>query len=140
MNWSSVPLPFNFYPRSPCGERLCAALVGLTASQFLSTLSLRRATVSWLSNEKKNDPFLSTLSLRRATAPLADRAQADADFYPRSPCGERPPVYTSTAGAVKFLSTLSLRRATSRLDQYEGSTAHFYPRSPCGERQWGPGC
>ena len=34
------------------------------------------------------------------------------DFYPRSPCGERPVV--------------DVRRATG--------TADFYPRSPCGER------
>ena len=35
------------------------------------------------------------------------------NFYPRSPCGERP-VVTSIAGvATKFLSTLSLRRATA---------------------------
>ena len=35
------------------------------------------------------------------------------DFYPRSPCGERP----------------------SSIDDFEPSTTHFYPRSPCGERQ-----
>ena len=43
------------------------------------------------------------------------------NFYPRSPCGERP-----------------VKDATAR------SNAHFYPRSPCGERQFcgcqrGPG-
>ena len=124
-------------------------------------------------------PFLSTLSLRRATisreislirpydfyprSPCGERLQGQQSttqamhFYPRSPCGERPapqqengqaatisihallaesdrhylvglcrtlisihallaesdPVVTSTAGvATKFLSTLSLRRAT----------------------------
>ena len=35
-----------------------------------------------------------------------------ANFYPRSPCGERPP-------SRKYLSS---------------NTSHFYPRSPCGER------
>ena len=34
--------------------------------------------------------FLSTLSLRRATVPLYVCAQSCAYFYPRSPCGERP--------------------------------------------------
>ena len=34
----------NFYPRSPCGERLTAYLRSLKGGLFLSTLSLRRAT------------------------------------------------------------------------------------------------
>ena len=34
--------------------------------------------------------FLSTLSLRRATLPLVNiRSTLSPDFYPRSPCGER---------------------------------------------------
>ena len=34
----------NFYPRSPCGERLKPVRDKRTLDQFLSTLSLRRAT------------------------------------------------------------------------------------------------
>ena len=34
----------NFYPRSPCGERLIIMLYNTSALIFLSTLSLRRAT------------------------------------------------------------------------------------------------
>ena len=34
--------------------------------------------------------FLSTLSLRRATAPVGLDLVGQMDFYPRSPCGERP--------------------------------------------------
>ena len=34
----------DFYPRSPCGERLSALAPEENATQFLSTLSLRRAT------------------------------------------------------------------------------------------------
>ena len=78
-----------FYPRSPCGERLTGAGVGLylvTISihallaesdprgrflifylvLFLSTLSLRRATAFRIGSRSQK-PFLSTLSLRRAT-------------------------------------------------------------------------
>ena len=33
--------------------------------------------------------FLSTLSLRRATRVLEVTRNAHTDFYPRSPCGER---------------------------------------------------
>ena len=35
-----------FYPRSPCGERRHAQVAAAGVAQFLSTLSLRRATVS----------------------------------------------------------------------------------------------
>ena len=36
----------HFYPRSPCGERRCFFCVKLLLQLFLSTLSLRRATVN----------------------------------------------------------------------------------------------
>ena len=36
---------FYFYPRSPCGERLKTPCVKLSIDVFLSTLSLRRATM-----------------------------------------------------------------------------------------------
>ena len=36
----------NFYPRSPCGERLRQRRIELGKFRFLSTLSLRRATVA----------------------------------------------------------------------------------------------
>ena len=79
--------------------------------------------------------FLSTLSLRRATGLGLIAAGLYRDFYPRSPCGERPFGITAphrqtaisihallaesdaltaahAANHAKFLSTLSLRRAT----------------------------
>ena len=34
------------------------------------------------------------------------------NFYPRSPCGERPTKYLKLLAGTGFLSTLSLRRAT----------------------------
>ena len=80
----------NFYPRSPCGERpakqlglgVCQAIsihallaesdiwTGCDLVQrflFLSTLSLRRATVNHAVAVARRGVFLSTLSLRRAT-------------------------------------------------------------------------
>ena len=57
----------DFYPRSPCGERLKLFAKRLSNALFLSTLSLRRAT------------------LRHCTTYLNC-----SHFYPRSPCGERP--------------------------------------------------
>ena len=127
----------DFYPRSPCGERLFNPLKAFIILTFLSTLSLRRATVS---HQHLSSDFWN--------------------FYPRSPCGERLPINVMSVSAVqisihallaesdlrvldgskssiisihallaesdctttitictasKFLSTLSLRRATDSL-------------------------
>ena len=123
----------DFYPRSPCGERLMHTLIFANPVLFLSTLSLRRAT------------------LHNAVHSLAR------NFYPRSPCGERQFSLGPVSSGDKFLSTLSLRRATAgcsralivavisihallaesdvRARAAEGASAHFYPRSPCGERR-----
>ena len=102
----------NFYPRSPCGERRALACSAGFAFLFLSTLSLRRATARRESRQQpagisihallaESDPvnngialqhtkFLSTLSLRRATTFHQRSCIIKHNFYPRSPCGERP--------------------------------------------------
>ena len=46
----------------------------------------------------KDAKFLSTLSLRRATAPAKAATNDGGDFYPRSPCGERPILGNPCAG------------------------------------------
>ena len=61
-----------------------------TKRRFLSTLSLRRATLIFAARYPAIRVFLSTLSLRRATALRSPRIALMVDFYPRSPCGERP--------------------------------------------------
>ena len=78
-----------FYPRSPCGERPGPFCPGLCCGVFLSTLSLRRATTLLERTWTAYLPFLSTLSLRRATSACLCPGPAIANFYPRSPCGER---------------------------------------------------
>ena len=84
--------------------------------------------------------FLSTLSLRRATLETICCWRCNGYFYPRSPCGERPWQRGSRVTYVEFLSTLSLRRATPLLAYYQGHIKNFYPRSPCGERHtWARG-
>ena len=60
----------HFYPRSPCGER---------RAYFRVT--------------SRPEEFLSTLSLRRATADCQHVVPYHKNFYPRSPCGERPVLY-----------------------------------------------
>ena len=87
--WSPQARTRNFYPRSPCGERRFDSGTFVPAEKFLSTLSLRRATITAGAGTTIL-PFLSTLSLRRATYGLERLKGGNNDFYPRSPCGERP--------------------------------------------------
>ena len=124
---------------------------------FLSTLSLRRATIQGISTSRKNTYFYPR-------SPCGERRYLGAGkscdvhyFYPRSPCGERPMMPSMAAILILFLSTLSLRRATksnkpagmelvflSTLSLRRATSSriisssiiiYFYPRSPCGERR-----
>ena len=103
----------HFYPRSPCGERPSRPAIYLAWITFLSTLSLRRAT-NGLGGHFSILRFLSTLSLRRATFVFPTFVLSYKNFYPRSPCGERPGKPVQLPGRRIFLSTLSLRRATRK--------------------------
>ena len=79
----------HFYPRSPCGERRCRPGNCTRCCAFLSTLSLRRATLSYY--------FRKYLFLISIHALLAESdliychllRTSYSNFYPRSPCGER---------------------------------------------------
>ena len=91
-----------------------------------------RSWTRWLTNRHL---FLSTLSLRRATITLTLTAFTVPHFYPRSPCGERRLRFSVfNLLDLSFLSTLSLRRATTQSPPSVTPAANFYPRSPCGER------
>ena len=130
--------PGNFYPRSPCGERrrnykystglatiisihaLLAESDFLDAMQiviivvFLSTLSLRRATVTTCQPSAVCCISIHAL-LAESDRQCALYGSVRTDFYPRSPCGERPIFAVRPYDAPIFLSTLSLRRATLRV-------------------------
>ena len=79
----------NFYPRSPCGERHKRQMRG----EFSDVISIHALlaesdhfdTLSALAPKQ----FLSTLSLRRATGRHPKYQHQQKNFYPRSPCGER---------------------------------------------------
>ena len=127
----------NFYPRSPCGERPVTTVVVGPSRDFYprSPCGERRITIITICTASK---FLSTLSLRRATDMKMRMIRASKNFYPRSPCGERLPVSAGLQliplisihallaesdnperaerhANSQFLSTLSLRRATAYL-------------------------
>ena len=100
-----------FYPRSPCGERLQRRSQGWLRPEFLSTLSLRRATEicnggnrnitisihALLAESDSNTVLFESPICISIHALLAESDQVRsypaavrAYFYPRSPCGERP--------------------------------------------------
>ena len=101
---------------------------------FLSTLSLRRATLIFTTRHMAVGVFLSTLSLRRATLLYAMGYHRHGNFYPRSPCGERP--MSGTDFYRSAIISIHALLAESDPTQYARRNAHmyFYPRSPCGER------
>ena len=106
------PGAWNFYPRSPCGERRLNGKAARTYYAFLSTLSLRRATLC--------TPIPQIYPVISIHALLAESDLTSASISTRS---------------WTFLSTLSLRRATVQVRHQRHAGRHFYPRSPCGERQ-----
>ena len=124
-----------FYPRSPCGERPEIVSRSSMSCQFLSTLSLRRATQCHRPRPRRpfisihallaesdrhgvgiakiNFAFLSTLSLRRATLTTVLHWYHISRFL--STLSLRRATLLRVAvfqHAIIFLSTLSLRRAT----------------------------
>ena len=102
---------YDFYPRSPCGERQGACVGAALRLNFYPR------------------------------SPCGERHETDYtmyledNFYPRSPCGERLASAWAMSETLVFLSTLSLRRATARARRSWLWYPHFYPRSPCGERR-----
>ena len=124
----------HFYPRSPCGERPRAKAITKKALRFLSTLSLRRATL-FVSQPMRGKTNISIHAL------LAESDRWDvffciisANFYPRSPCGERHTVII--VGNIG--NNISIHAFLAESDLMVVLLCHhisnFYPRSPCGER------
>ena len=125
----------NFYPRSPCGERRKITIT-VDEGTLISIHALLAESDG--GSGVGNWPrviFLSTLSLRRATPDVSINLAFKINFYPRSPCGERPTDMRQRLIEFRFLSTLSLRRATTIHPRSCNAKPNFYPRSPCGERR-----
>ena len=112
--WFIIGCPMqNFYPRSPCGERpwhIHGFLRGLPISIH--------ALLAESDDPQKYDRTNLDISIHALLAEsdtwLFIPPIPTSHFYPRSPCGERPPY------------KLMIHHAKT----------HFYPRSPCGERRW----
>ena len=124
-----------FYPRSPCGERPRHGGAVVEPDGISIHALLAESDILVPSPFQSLTIFLSTLSLRRATTTVFNKLTGAANFYPRSPCGERRhhiaggrlhgcisihallaesdyPFPDLHRNRIQFLSTLSLRRAT----------------------------
>ena len=89
-------------------------LIQLTRKQeFLSTLSLRRATPRLYSTLDCGSISIHAL-LTESDGTVSRLHSNNVYFYPRSPYGERRDVKYKRDQTILFLSTLSLRRATFR--------------------------
>ena len=102
--------------------------------EFLSTLSLRRATPPSAMSSSGKEYFYPRSPCGERQAPPCYNLMIHQNFYPRSPCGERLNLTFHQRGCIIFLFTLSLRRATPPSITPTASRRYFYPRSPCGER------
>ena len=102
---------WNFYPRSPCGER-----------QHIFEITPGHV------------PFLSTFPLR-GTSCLQERpCRRACHFYPRSPCGERLHIGESVHASGNISIHVPLAGNVYNYPVSCFDFFYFYPRSPCGER------
>ena len=101
----------NFYPRSPCGERLSVLWMAPSRLLFLSTLSLRRATALGLPGWLRT--LISIHALLAESDANNQKARQGQHISIHALLAESDYILTiSICIALKFLSTLSLRRAT----------------------------
>ena len=129
----TISATIYFYPRSPCGERRLFFYVPkqieaisihalLAESDMVISVFVGDCNISIHALLAESDILsvggvfygksISIHALLAESDRGGDLCYLDnIDFYPRSPCGERPLLYTLTRCA-----------------------SHFYPRSPCGER------
>ena len=177
--WPALPAIRHFYPRPPCGGRrspcnapsisgdisihalraegdVPATMVICCVKAFLSTPSVRRATLSWVPvflpilNFYPRPPcggrqppgwhssswIIISIHALRAEGDIVAAAAVPGHgyFYPRPPCGGRPQLSYSSLKAPAFLSTPSVRRATRSRSTLQRVWRYFYPRPPCGGR------
>ena len=102
-------------------------------SCFLSTLSLRRATLFTIGLNRAHGISIHAL-LAESDAAIFFLYCAFPYFYPRSPCGERR-FHFNAGQHICVISIHALLAESDLLPFAMTITAlDFYPRSPCGER------
>ena len=125
----------HFYPRSPCGERQPSKTRRLTNLIISIHALLAESDLTQEVTTMATPKFLSTLSLRRATIVMVGLLMCSLYFYPRSPCGERPHGRKKPpAGGKDFYPRSPCGERRHRRNNRSPVLSNFYPRSPCGER------
>ena len=123
-----------FYPRSPCGERLLRRFPNMSLRIISIHALLAESDGGRCPPRHRHGRFLSTLSLRRATL-SQDYTEQPTDISIHALLAESDlDALCARCPGLKFLSTLSLRRATLISMLLPHRSLNFYPRSPCGER------
>ena len=147
----------NFYPRSPCGERLASNAAAIRENTISIHALLAESDNFGMLQRCPLKRFLSTLSLRRATLrDLCDDmylvisihallAESDADVtavrITEKPISIHALLAESdqTIPASSIIKTISIHALLAESDHPKMSdhphNTNFYPRSPCGERQ-----
>ena len=104
---------YNFYPRSPCGERRQLHRQQQAGSHISIHALLAESDAVFI--DADFSAIISIHALLAESDLLAIHiCQIAPYFYPRSPCGERPCINTAFFIINAFLSTLSVRRATHK--------------------------
>ncbi len=126
----------DFYPRSPCGERPNNHAEQQAQHEFLSTLSLRRATF-----------LLRKITITVDISIHALLAESDAwnRFTQRRDFISIHALLAESDRKIRLvapdISSISIHALLAESDMCEASQAsqdaYFYPRSPCGERLLG---
>ena len=173
-----LQIVYNFYPRSPCGERRVTVLgiqhrTGISIHALLAEsdpaqrtkapgaqisihalLAESDAPVSQmpgvsiisihalLAESDYMCPIICTMPLSMSIHALPAKSdtakngstRSNRNFYPRSPCGERPWQRGSRITYVEISIHALLAESDGRKCQDLSLDSHFYPRSPCGER------
>ena len=134
------------------------ALINLIIRISIHAL-LAESDLIWRYLTPKALKFLSTLSLRRATVLAWFSSGGVCDFYPRSPCGERQPsiqvqhplksisihALLAESDAIRKCQIIPIIQISIHALLAESDSLRvllicppldFYPRSPCGERLW----
>ena len=124
---------FDFNPRSPCGERLCAWADKIHHQRFQSTLPVWGATC--YQGDRKSGSLISIHAPRVGSdAKFIAHCNLLCDFNPRSPCGERLEDAPAPEGGTVYFNPRSPCGERPLSAVTLPSSRYFNPRSPCGER------
>ena len=124
----------DFYPRSPCGERLLIILCPISAPCIsIHALLAESDNLRVVDGSKSSVISIHALLAESDTLPRRFIGGSN-NFYPRSPCGERRQHY----GSFRDLTVISIHALLAESDRrmllQAQAPRNFYPRSPCGER------